>query len=34
MMCGSEVYAFTDGDLPPIALPMIISELRPTEAWA
>ncbi len=21
-------------DLPPIALPMIISELRPTEAWA
>ena len=28
-------YAHSQGiDLPPIALPMIISELRPTEAWA
>jgi ankyrin repeat protein len=26
--------ANTEGDLPPIALPLIISDSRPVEAWA
>jgi nitroimidazol reductase NimA-like FMN-containing flavoprotein (pyridoxamine 5'-phosphate oxidase superfamily) len=30
ILCADDI----DLDLPPIALPLIISDLRPTEAWA